>query len=54
MKKFEKSMTNRVVVFDDIYPSRVGGVGDVYTHSYTDITEKPDGSKDEENGPRAI
>lgn len=43
-----KPAGSSVVVFDDIYPSRVGGLGDVYTHSYTDITEKPDGSKDEE------
>lgn len=45
---YTEEAIEQIVVFDDIYPSRVGGVGDVYTHSYTDITEKPDGSKDEE------
>lgn len=45
---YTEEAIEQIIVFDDIYPSRIGGIGDVYTHPYTDITENPDGSKTEE------
>lgn len=38
----------QVVVFDDIYPRRIGTMSDISTHEYTDTIENADGTTTEE------
>ena len=43
----EEEAVEQVVVFDDIYPKRTGTVGGVFTHTYKEPVENPDGTKTE-------
>lgn len=38
----------QVVIFDDIYPRRIGTMSDISTHEYTDTIENADGTTTEE------